>query len=69
MKDWLEDNPNGLKDAFEKYFKELPVDVRKVRKCSYSHILFTLTLLCEQTYKDRVSAAVRALYFAFIEQC
>jgi hypothetical protein len=30
MKDWLEDNPNGLKDAFETYFKALPPEVRKV---------------------------------------
>jgi hypothetical protein len=30
MKDWLEENPNGLKDAFEKYFKALPENVRKV---------------------------------------
>jgi hypothetical protein len=30
MKDWLEENPNGLKDAFEQYFKALPADVRKV---------------------------------------
>jgi hypothetical protein len=30
MKDWLEENPNGLKDAFEKYFKALPKNVKKV---------------------------------------
>jgi hypothetical protein len=36
MKDWLEENPNGLKDAFEEYFKALPVDVKKVHSCSNS---------------------------------
>lgn len=29
MKDWLENNPNGMKDAFEQYFKALPADGRK----------------------------------------
>jgi hypothetical protein len=31
MKDWLEENPDGLKDMFELYFKALTMDVRKVR--------------------------------------
>jgi len=30
MKDWLEQNSNGSKDAFEKYFKALAPDVKKV---------------------------------------
>ena len=30
MKEWLEQNPNGSKDAFEKYFKALTQDVKKV---------------------------------------
>jgi hypothetical protein len=30
MKDWLEENPNGLKDAFEKYYKALPADAKRV---------------------------------------
>ncbi len=30
MKDWIEENPNGLKDMFELYFKALPMNVRKV---------------------------------------
>ena len=29
MKDWLEENPNGTKDAFELFFKALPADARK----------------------------------------
>ena len=39
MRDWLEENPNGLKDTFEQYFKSLPVDVRKV---SHSDLIFPL---------------------------
>lgn len=31
MKNWLHENPNGSKDAFEKYFRALPADVKKVR--------------------------------------
>jgi hypothetical protein len=34
MKEWLEENPNGSKDAFERYFKTLPADVSKVRNHS-----------------------------------
>jgi len=30
MKDWLDENPSGSKDAFEKYFKALPMDIRSV---------------------------------------
>jgi hypothetical protein len=30
MKDWLEENLNGLKDVFEKYFKAFSENVRKV---------------------------------------
>ena len=43
MKDWLNDNPNGLKDAFEQYFKALPVDIRKVS--NNSHFPFPLALV------------------------
>lgn len=31
MKDWLLENPNGSKDAFEKHFKALPAGIKKVR--------------------------------------
>ena len=58
MKDWLEKNPNSLKDTFEQYFKALPPDTRKVS----NHVCFPLpcvpTLVCVQTYKDRATAAV-----------
>jgi hypothetical protein len=46
MKDWLEENPNGLKDAFERYFKALPVDARKVSNCSGFWFTPFLTLIC-----------------------
>jgi hypothetical protein len=61
MKDWLGENPNGLKDAFEQYFKALPADVRKVSNHTGSNFPFSLalTLVCVQTYNDRATAAVR----------
>jgi hypothetical protein len=59
MKDWLEENPNGLKDAFEQYFKALPPDVRKVSIHSNFTFAFVLTPVCTQTYKERATAAVR----------
>ena len=61
MKEWLEENPNGSKDAFEQYFKALSASVRKVSSCSYSPFPVALTLFCVQTYKDRASAAVGIL--------
>lgn len=61
MQDWLEENPNGLKDTFEKYFKALSENVRKVSSCSNSPFPFALTLLCVQTYKDHASVAVHVL--------
>jgi hypothetical protein len=36
MKDWLRENPNGSKVAFEKYFKALSADVKKVLPCDQS---------------------------------
>jgi hypothetical protein len=30
MKEWLDENPNGSKDAFETYFKALTPEVKKV---------------------------------------
>jgi hypothetical protein len=59
MKDWLEENPDGLKDAFEQYFKALPPDVRKVSNDSNFTFPLTLTLLFMQIYKERATAAVR----------
>jgi hypothetical protein len=59
MKDWLGENPNGLKDAFEQYFKALPADVRKVSNHSNFSFSLALTLVCVQTYNDRATAAVR----------
>jgi hypothetical protein len=61
MKEWLEDNPNGLKHAFEEYFKALPADVRKVSDCSESIVsdAVDLTLFYIQKYKDNAAAAVR----------
>jgi hypothetical protein len=43
MKDWLNDNPNGLKDAFEQYFKALPPDIRNVS--NHSRFPFPLALV------------------------
>ena len=62
MKDWLEKNPNGLKDTFEKYFKELPADVKNVGYCSNFPFPFALTPFYVQTYKTRASAAVFDFY-------
>ena len=59
MKDWLEVNTNGTKDAFEQYFKALPTDVRKASNHSNFPFLLGLTLVYAQTYKDRATAAVR----------
>jgi hypothetical protein len=58
MKDWLEENPNGSKDAFELYFKDLTVDVRKVRNRYILSFPLILILTCMQTYKDWAAAAV-----------
>ena len=63
MKDWLEENPNGLKDAFEQHFKALPADARKVSNPSSFSFLPALTLVRLQTYKDRATAAVRVITF------
>jgi hypothetical protein len=60
MKDLLEENPNGLKDSFEQYFKMLPTHVRKVSNYNFP-IPLALTLFCVQTYKDCATAAVRIL--------
>jgi hypothetical protein len=62
MKDWLHANPNGSKDAFEKYFKGLPAPAKKV--CDqYFPSLLTLILLCTQIFKDQANAAVRISAF------
>jgi hypothetical protein len=44
MKDWLLENPNGLKGAFEEYFKALPADVKKVCGKFFSSLI-TLMLM------------------------
>ncbi len=56
MKEWLQENPNGSKGAFEKYFKGLSADVRKV--CDRPSHLSALNLLGIQVYKDQANAAV-----------
>ena len=60
MTDWLHENPNSSKDAFEKHFKALPADLKKVHDQSFPSLL-TLDLLCTQIYKDRASAAIHIL--------
>jgi hypothetical protein len=60
MMDWLCENPNGSKDTFEKHFKALPADVKKV--CNQSFLSFlSLILLCTQIYKDWASVAIHIL--------
>jgi hypothetical protein len=59
MKEWLIENPNGSKDAFEKYFKAIPANIKKVCGDSLPSIL-TL-ILCMQIFKDRANAAVRSI--------
>jgi hypothetical protein len=50
MKDWLEENPDGTKDSFERYFKALPADVRKVSNHSNFPFPPTLTrVACSHT--------------------
>jgi hypothetical protein len=63
MKDWLEENPSGSKEAFEQYFKALPADARKVSNRTGRRFPFPLflTLVCTQIYKDRASSAVGVL--------
>ena len=63
MKDWLEENPNGLKDVFEQHFKVLPVDARKVSNPSSFSFLPTLALVHLQMYKDCATAAVHVITF------
>ena len=46
MKDWLEANPYGLKEEFEKYFKMLPIDIRKVSDYIDFACLLVLNLFC-----------------------
>jgi hypothetical protein len=60
MTDWLRENPNGSKDVFEKHFKTLTTDVKKVCDQSFPSLLL-LILLCTQIYKDQASAVVRIL--------
>jgi hypothetical protein len=60
MKEWLEQNPNGSKVAFETYFKALTHGDKKV--CSNSNdspSIPLLFLLSTQKYKDLAAAAVR----------
>jgi hypothetical protein len=60
MIDWLCKNPNGLKDTFEKHFKALSANVKKV--CDQSFLsLLSLILLCMQIYKDWASATIYIL--------
>jgi hypothetical protein len=61
MKEWLLDNPNGSKDAFEKHFKAIPADVKKVCDLLPFPSLLALILLYMKIYKDRANAAVRIL--------
>ncbi len=61
MKDWLEENPNGSKDAFELYFKALPPDLRKVSDQYISSFPLILISTCTQTYKDQAATAVSVL--------
>ncbi len=61
MKDWLEENPNGLKEVFEQYFKTLPADARKVSNHRRFPFPPILTLVCMQIYKDHATAAVGVL--------
>lgn len=50
MRDWLERNPNGLKDAFETYFKTLPADVKKVSNLINFTLLLALNVfVCRHT--------------------
>ena len=52
MRNWLEENPNGLKNTFEKYFKMFLVDVRKASTalhglyCIYSDLYVDIQGLC-----------------------
>jgi hypothetical protein len=68
MKDWLQENPGGSKDAFEHYFKALPADVKKVRDRHFLSVLSPHVLIstCTQTYKDRAAAAVCAFLFGIV---
>jgi hypothetical protein len=49
MKDWLEQNPGGSKDVFEKYFKALTEDAKKVGNNSLCSIVQLILFLC---YRD-----------------
>jgi hypothetical protein len=42
MKDWLDENPNGSKDAFEKYYKALDTDIKKVCDASFPTLLILI---------------------------
>jgi hypothetical protein len=56
MKDWLQENPDGLKDAFEQYFKALPAEARKVSNrgsfpfpaCSYPSLRTDIQRPCHR---------------------
>jgi hypothetical protein len=57
MKDWLQVNPNGSKEAFEKYFKALSADAKKV---CYQPIPISSSTdrLRTQIYKNQATEAV-----------
>lgn len=61
MKEWLERNPNGSKDAFEKHFKALSQDEKKVCYTVVQTIHFVLIIpfIVTQKYKFLAVAAVR----------
>ena len=46
MKEWLDENPNGSKDAFETYFKALTPDIKKKYKDLALTAVCTLIHLC-----------------------
>jgi hypothetical protein len=63
MKDWLHDNPNGLKNAFEKYSKR-SLQLPKKYMINFPSLLsLPVILLHAQIYKDQANAAVRIPIF------
>jgi hypothetical protein len=61
MKEWLVGNPKGSKDAFDKYFKALSQDDKKVCGFLFSLLLHTnLIILSTQKYKAIAVEAVCA---------
>jgi hypothetical protein len=60
MKDWLEQNPNGSKNAFEEYFKALTPDVIKV--CNIMNNFAATPLLMRHFFGRNIKISWLQLY-------